>query len=185
MARAHDTRTTGSTGGIGTGWRLFQVLALSSALGWLASYVLFVDPFQWVGPLLASGELPAYGDVIFDVSPIVSVIVVLLAISPGSLRFMQGSDRTAYLVRALVFAVPFLWMINVFMGSPMVNNLITQPLAASRMVPLFAGTFLHVVFQHWFQAIAAIAFALVPEQFATLTESPTSAGVQCAVVQCE
>jgi len=185
MAQANDTRTTGGTGGIGTGWRIFQGLALLSALGWLASYILFVDPFQWVGPLLASGELPAYGSVVFDISPIVSVLVILLAVSPGSLRFMTGSDWKAYLVRALVFVIPFLWMINVFMGTPMVNKLITQPLAASGNVPFFAGVFLHVVFQHWFQAIAAIAFALVPEQFATLTESPTSAGVQCAVVQCE
>lgn len=45
--------------------------------------------------------------------------------------------------------------------------------------------FLHVVFQHWFQGLVAVTIALVPEQFATLTESPTPAGIQCAVVQCE
>jgi hypothetical protein len=45
--------------------------------------------------------------------------------------------------------------------------------------------FLHVVFQHWFQAIAALGFALVPQQFGTLTGSQTPAGVQCALVNCE
>jgi hypothetical protein len=50
------------------------------------------------------------------------------------------------------------------------------------MIPFAGGVFLHVVFQHWFQAIAAIAVALVPQQFDTLTESPTPAGVQCALV---
>jgi hypothetical protein len=32
---------------------------------------------------------------------------------------------------------------------------------------------------------SAIALALVPNAFATITESSTPAGIQCAVVQCE
>lgn len=185
MAQAHDTAdVSGESYDINIGWRIFQLMALLSALAWLVSYALFVDPFTWVGPLLG-GTLPAYGTVVFDISPIVSVIVILLAVAPDRLRFIEGDDWKAYVVRMVVFVIPALWMVNVFTGTPMVNKLITQPLAPSKMIPLYAGVFLHVVFQHWFQAIAAIGLALVPDQFETLTESPTPAGIQCAVVQCE
>lgn len=187
MAQAHEASgASGGSNGISIGWRVFQVLALLSALAWLASYVLFVEPFSWVGPLLG-GEPPEWGAVVFDFSPVVSVIVILLAVAPDRLRFMMGDDWTAYATRAIVLLLPALWMINVFVGpkSLMIDKLITQPLNPSKMVPLFGGVFWHVVFQHWFQSIAALGFALVPDQFETLTESPTPAGVQCAVVQCE
>lgn len=185
MAQAHGTSSAdGVSDTISIGWRAFQVLGLLSALSWLASYVLFASPFQWVGPLLR-GTLPAWGDVVFDFSPLVSVIVVLLAVAPERLDFAKGSSSTAFALRAVVLVLPALWMVNVFIGTPMVDKLITQPLAASRMIPTVAGVFLHVVFQHWFQAIAAIGFALVPDQFRTLTASASPAGIQCAVVQCE
>lgn len=191
MAEAHETPSTGTGTGtqpdsIGAGWRAFQVLGLLSALAWLGSYVAFVAPngaFSWVGPMF-TGDLPAWGTVVFDISPLVSVLVILLAVWPRALQFMQGDDWTAYAGRAIAFLIPAAWMLNVFVGTPMVNKLITQPLAASRMIPMFAGVFLHVVFQHWFQAIAAIAFSLVPDQFETLTASETPAGIQCAVVDC-
>lgn len=191
MAEAHETSSAGTEAGtepgtIGAGWRAFQVLGLLSALAWLGSYVAFVAPsgaFSWVGPLFA-GELPAYGDVVFDISPVVSVLVILLAVWPSALRFVQESSWQAYAVRAIAFLIPAAWMLNVFTGTPMVNKLIADPLGASRMVPLFGGVFLHVVFQHWFQAISAIAFTLVPDQFETLTASETPAGIQCAVVDC-
>ncbi len=185
MARAHNTsRTSGVSGNISIGWRVFQVLGLLSALSWLTSYILFVTPFQWVGPML-NGTLPSWGSVVFDLSPIVSVIVILLAIAPERLGFADSDSALAYAIRAVVLILPALWMLNVFVGTPMVDKLITQPLNPSRMIPTFAGVFLHVVFQHWFQAIAALGFALVPNQFGTLTESSTPAGIQCAVVQCE
>ncbi|MEF8978192.1 MAG: hypothetical protein V5A39_04885 [Haloarculaceae archaeon] len=60
-----------------------------------------------------------------------------------------------------------------------------DPLGSSKMVPFFAGVFAHVVLQHWFQAVTALVFALVPEKFGTLIESESPAGVQCAVVDCE
>lgn len=190
MAGAHETSDTGTGAGttspIGIGWRVFQVLGLLSALAWLASYIIFVAPngaFSWLAGL-ASGTVPAWGTVVFDISPIVSIIVVLLAVAPRTLQFMQGSDWKAYTARAIAFIIPALWMLNVFVGTPMVNKLITQPMEPSRMIPLFAGVFLHVVFQHWFQAIAAIAFSLVPDQFATLTAAETPSGVQCAVIDC-
>lgn len=185
MAQAHETSSTGGVSGrISTGWRVFQVLGLLSALSWLTSYILFITPFKWVGPLL-SGTLPSWGTVVFDLSPIVSVIVILLAVAPERLRLVEGDSALAYAIRAVVLVLPALWMLNVFIGTPMVDKLITQPLNPSRMIPTFAGVFLHVVFQHWFQAITALGFVLVPNQFGTLTESSTPAGIQCAVVQCE
>lgn len=185
MSHAHrSSGTGGASGSINVGWRVFQALGLSSALSWLASYVLFASPFQWVGPLV-SGTVPAWGDVVFDLSPIVSAIVILLAVAPEYLEFTERSDAVALAVRAVVLVLPALWMLNVFIGTPMVDKLVTQPLEPSRMIPTFAGVFLHVVFQHWFQSIAAFAFALLPRQFGTLTESQTPAGIQCALVRCE
>ncbi|MFT4922842.1 MAG: hypothetical protein ACI8XM_002061 [Haloarculaceae archaeon] len=185
MAQAHESsRPDVASGDISIGWRVFQLLGLLTALSWLASYILFASPFQWVGPLFA-GTLPEWGAVVFDFSPIVSLIVILLAIAPDRLRFADGGTTLAYAARAIIFIVPALWMVNVFIGTPMVNKLIAEPLNASRMIPMFSGVFLHVVFQHWFQAIAAIGFALVPNQFGSLTDSASPAGVQCAVVQCE
>lgn len=186
MAQAHETsggRT--SSGNISTAWRVFQIVALLTAISWLVSYALFVSPFGWVGGLF-SGELPAYGDVVFDLSPIVSIFIIALAVFPERLSFLtNGNGIGTGVTRAVLFVLPLLWMINVmFGGSPMVDKLITVPLDASRMIPLPGGVFLHVVMQHWFQSIAAIALALAPQQFSTLTESSTPAGVQCAVVDC-
>ena len=44
MAQAHETRDRERRGGIGVGWRVFQVVALFTALSWLASYLLFTTP---------------------------------------------------------------------------------------------------------------------------------------------
>jgi len=185
MARSHQpSNAGGESGSISIGWRLFQILGLLSALSWLASYALFVTPFQWVGPML-DGTVPVWGDVVFDFSPLVSVVVVLLAVAPGALEFTDRGDAVSYAVRAVVLLLPVLWMLNVFVGTPMVAKLLAQPLEPSRMVPTFAGVFFHVVFQHWFQAIAALGFALVPNRFGTLTGSQTPAGIQCALVRCE
>lgn len=185
MAQATETQGVGASG-IGGGWRVFQVLGLLTALSWLFSWLVFSNPFQWVGGL-AAGELPAWGAVIFDLSPIVSIVLIALAVAPRTLRFMKGNNPTAYIARAIIFVLPALWMLNVFLGprSIMIDKLIGTPLNPSKMIPLYGGVFLHVVMQHWFQSIAAIAFALVPDQFAALTESETPAGIQCAVVQCE
>lgn len=185
MAQAHETSDVGGSGGISSVWRVFQLLGLIVALSWLASFILYSDPYGWVGGL-ASGDLPSYGTVVFDLSPILSVFLIVLAVAPERLEFVRGSDWTAWITRGILLLLPVLWMLNVFFGSrsQMIDFLINDPLGQSRMVPFFAGVFLHVVFQHWFQAVTALVFALVPEQFGTLTESPTPAGVQCAVVDC-
>lgn len=162
---------------IGPGWRVFQVLALVSAVSWLFSYTLYGDPL---------GRLaPEWGSIVWVLSPIISIFIVGIAVAPERLSFMTERRWTGYAARAVLLVVSALWMVNVFVGTPMVDKLFTVPLEPSGMIPLYGGVFLHVVFQHWFQTLAGIVLALVPGQFATITESPTPAGVQCAVVDCE
>lgn len=182
MAQAHETSDVGASGDISTVWRVFQILGLLVALSWLVSFILYSGPYEW----LAAGEVPSYGTLVFDLSPILSIFLIVLALAPEKLAFVRGSDWKAWVTRAILLLLPVLWMLNVFTGprSVMIDKLISVPLNQSGMIPFFGGVFLHVVFQHWFQAVTALVFALVPEQFGTLTESATPAGVQCAVVDC-
>jgi hypothetical protein len=191
MAHATDSQEGGTgAAGIGLGWRVFQVVALLTALSWLGSYVLMYDPGSGIRSVLAGGTglMEAWGNIVLDLSPILSIFIIALAVFPERLSYLtRGNDWTSIATRVLLFALPVLWMVNVFIGprSVMIDKLISQPLNQSGMIPFFGGVFLHVVFQHWFQAIAALTLALVPEKFATLTESTAPAGVQCAVVECE
>jgi hypothetical protein len=186
MSQQHGTSTVGGSGRISNGWRVFQLLGLLVALSWLVSFVLQSEPYAWL-PGLAAGDLPSYSTLVFDLSPILSVVLILLAVAPDRLSVLTEYNWKGYTARAILIILPVLWMLNVFVGprSQMIDNLITTPLDASGMIPFFGGVFLHVVFQHWFQALTALAVGLVPGQFGTLTESPAPAGVQCAVVDCE
>lgn len=190
MAQVHESQETGGQRGISIGWRVFQIVALLTALSWLASYLLFTTPGTWIDPLLAGelGLMESWGDIVFDLSPILSVFVIGLAVFPERLSFLtQHRGWTSSVTRVILFALPVLWMVNVIIGprSVMIDKLIAQPMNPSKMIPFYGGVFLHVVMQHWFQSLAAIVLALVPEQFDTLTESPTPAGIQCAIVECE
>lgn len=168
---------------IGGAWRVFQLVALVTALSWIVSYFAMAG---YTSLLTGSGRgIDILGAYIFGLSPIISVIILLLAVAPDKLGFLSGNGAIGMVARIIVLALPLLWMVNVFIGTPMVNKLITDPLGASKAVPVFGGVFFHVVFQHWFQSLAAIVLALVPDQFAALTESPTPAGIQCAVIDCE
>lgn len=174
------------SGEISTAWRAFQLVALLSALSWLVSYILFVDGYTALTEGLGGGFFGTLGGIVYGLSPIVSILLIGIAFSPESFAFLEQRNWKAWVARAVIFLVPFLWMANVLFGSsPMVDKLFTAPLQQSKALPVFGGVFLHVVFQHWFQGLAAITIALVPEKFATLTESPTPAGIQCAVVECE
>lgn len=185
--QADDARTgPAPTGEITTAWRLFQVVAFLAALSWLVSYVLFVDGYTALTEGLGEGFFGMVGGVVYGLSPIVSILLLGIAFSPESFAFLDDRNWTAWVTRAVIFLVPFLWMANVLLGSsPMVDKLFTVPLEQSQALPVYGGVFLHVMFQHWFQGLAAITIALVPEKFAALTESPTPAGLQCAVVDCE
>lgn len=163
---------------IGLGWRLFQIIALVVAVSWLASYVLFGTPldrlmtFEW-------------GQIVWVLSPVISIFIIGMAVVPEKLAFIHESGPKGYGTRFLLFLIATLWMVNIFIDTPMVTMLFEDPQGASKMIPLYAGVFLHVVVQHWLQALAAISIALVPAQFATLTQSSTPGGVQCAVIDCE
>jgi len=161
---------------IGAGWRIFQLVALVVAVSWLYStFVVFgveIPEAQW-------------GDVVGFLSPIISVFIIGIALVPEKMSFMQDANVTGYASRGLLGVLSVLWMVNVFIGTPMVNKLFTIPFSESGAIPFAGGVFLHVVFQHWFQTLAGLAMALVPKQFSALTNSATPAGVQCAVVDCE
>ena len=161
---------------IGISWRAFQLIALVVAVSWLFSqFVIF------------GVEVPAaqWGDIVSFLSPIISLYIIGIALVPERMSFMQAKDWKGYLGRGILGVLSVLWMVNVFVGTPMVNKLFTVPLEPSGALPVYAGVALHVVFQHWFQTLAGLAMALLPGQFTSLTESPTPAGVQCAVVDCE
>lgn len=159
---------------IGIGWRVFQAAALLVAVSWLFSYGVFGDP---IGRIAAE-----WGATVWLLSPIISVFIILMAVAPEKLAFVNESSLAAYAARTVLLALAVLWMVNVFVGTPMITRLFAEPLAASQVLPVAGGVVLHVVFQHWFQSLAAIAFALAPERFRTITESPTPAGVQFAVI---
>lgn len=161
---------------IGPGWRVFQLVALVVAVSWLFSYFVVSTP---------SLPDPEWGSVVGFLSPIIAIFIIGIAVVPEKLSFMQENNWKGLSARALLGVLSVLWMINVFIGTPMVDKLFTIPLQESGNLPIYGGVFLHVVFQHWFQTLAGLAMALVPKQFAALTESPTPAGVQCAVVDCE
>ena len=161
---------------IGPGWRLFQIVALISAVSWLFSYLVFGNPLGRIEP--------AWGSIVWVLSPIISIFIIGIAVAPERLSFLQDTDAKGLVGRGVLLFVAGLWIVNVFIATPMVTKLFTEPLAASRVIPAFGGVFLHVVFQHWFQSLAAITLALVPEKFSTITDSSTPAGVQCAVVEC-
>lgn len=167
--------STSTPRSIGPGWRLFQVLALVSAVSWLFSYLLFGNPLSRIEP--------AWGSIVWVSSPIISIFIIGIAVAPEKLAFLKKADGAGLAARGLLLLVAGLWIVNVFVATPMVTKLFADPLGASKMIPTFGGVFLHVVYQHWFQSIAALALA--PETFSTITDSSTPAGVQCAVVECE
>ena len=161
---------------IGPGWRVIQLVALVVAVSWLYS------KFVILGVGIPDAQ---WGAIVGVLSPIISLYIIGIALVPEKMSFMQESNWKGYLGRGLLGVLSVLWMVNVFIGTPMVDKLFTEPLSASGALPVFGGVALHVVFQHWLQTLAGLAMALVPQQFSTLTESPTPAGVQCAVVDCE
>lgn len=169
---------------IGVGWRIFQVVGLVVALSWIVSYI-DMGGYTFLSSGGGPPGIPGLGSVIFFLSPIVSVVLLVLAVKPDWLDIVDENSTRGMAIRAVVLLFPLLWMINVFIGWVMVDKLITDPLGASKAVPMFGGVFFHVVFQHWFQSLATLVLGLVPDQFDTLTESPSPAGIQCAVVDCE
>lgn len=156
-------------------WRLFEVTALVVVSGLYSHFVVKgtgIPELRWRA-------------IVSFFSPIISLYIVGMAVVPEERSFGQVDDWKGWLGRGVLGVLSVPWIVKVFVGTPMVDELFSIPLRGSGAFPVFGNVFRHVVFQHWLQTLAGLAMALVPKQFATLTDSPTPAGVQYAVVECE
>lgn len=172
-----DTRTR-----IGPGWRLFQLLGLVAALSYLAGW-LYAGPSRYLEGI-GSGVQGTWGGVVGMLSPVVAVVMIVLALAPERLSFLAERRPAARLALAAVLVLAVAWMVNAIFFSPMYDKFFTVPGDPARVLPISGGVFLHMVLQHWFQSIAVITLALSPERYASLLRSPEPAGLQCAVVRC-
>jgi hypothetical protein len=80
---------------------------------------------------------------VFDLSPILSVVVIGLAVFPERLSFLtERDDWPSTATRVILFVLPALWMVNVFVGprSVMIDNLSFQLLATIEADPIISGT---------------------------------------------
>lgn len=171
----------------GMGWRAFQIVGLVTALTWLVSYVVFLNGYEAFQTIFGlSNPLYILGGIGYGLSPIMSLALVVIAFWPGALGRLTRSDLPALVARAVLLVVPTLWLGAVFLGdSSMITAMVNAPLGRSSALGIVGGNVIHVVFQHWFQGSVAIALALVPSRFGTLTLAERPAGIQCAVVGCE
>lgn len=169
--------------GVSVGWRVFQVIALLSAVSYIAGWI-YGDPSRYLAGL-GGADLAAYTGIISFLSPIVSVFLIGLALVPNRLKWLTDAQTTpAKITLGFLLALTVAWMVNAFF-TPMYGKLVTVPLDPSGVLPIKGGVFLHMVFQHWFQSMATIVLAVAPKTFRDITDSPTPAGLQCAVVECE
>lgn len=168
------------------GWRLFQLAGLLIALSWIVSYFLYLDGYTAMQVVFGTSNLLWFlGGIGYVLSPLLSVVLIGIAVWPRALAVLDGTDATALVARAVVFLVPVLWLGSVFVGdTAMIDRMLAAPLGHSTALPVVGGAFIHTVFQHWFQGLAAMLLALAPSRFSTLTDADHPAGIQCAVVQC-
>lgn len=186
MAQAHS-RETGPDGSLaGIGWRTFQLLGLLTALSWIVSYAMFLDGYEALAVVFQPNSVVgAVASLAYFLSPLISLVLVAIAVWPRALSALDGTSRVALAARSLLVLVPVIWLGTVFIGAPaMITGMFVDPLGHSMALPVFGGQFVHVLFQHWFQGLAAIALGLVPGRFGTLTHAARPAGLQCSVVEC-
>lgn len=176
QAQAKDALQTPAS--LGVGWRLFQLGGFLTAVSWFLSYFLFLDGYTALQVVFGTDNLLwVIGGIGYFLSPLLSVVLIAIAVWPGALAFLNGDGRRALAARAVLFLIPFLWLGSVFVGdTAMVNQMLTNPLGKSVALPVMTGATVHVVFQHWFQGFAAMLLAMVPERFSTLTDSDRPAG---------
>ena len=170
---------------ISIGWRAFQVLALIVGLSYIVGWVIG-DPTRFLTKANSGGIVMMYAGAVLFLSPLVSILLLILAVDPNSLAFLTEKDTPAAKVAlAVIFIFTLAWMMNLYLYTPMYTKLVSNPMGPAKVLPIPGGITLHTVFQHWFQSIAVFVFAIMPEKFATLTTSSKPAGVQCAVVDCK
>ena len=185
MAQAHETerRETGSE--ISLGWRTVQVAVLVVALSYIAGWIIG-GPTRFLDKAASGGIVQTYAGLVLFASPLISVLLLTLAVWPHALADLAAKENFwAKVGLALIFLLTAAWLVNAYLYTPMYTKLMTDPLGAAKVLPIPGGVALHMIFQHWFQSAAVIVFAVWPEKFTTLTHSSQPAGVQCAVVDCQ
>lgn len=183
MAEAQTQETLQHPASIGLAWRTFQLAGLVMAVSWIVSYLLFLDGYTALQVVFGTSNLLWFvGGIGYFLSPLISVILITIAVWPEALAILHGDDLKAIGLRAFLFVIPFLWLGSVFVGdTAMVDRMLTAPLGHSVALPVVGGAFFHTVFQHWFQGFAAMLLALVPTRFSTLTDSDRPAGTGAVV----
>lgn len=183
MGQARTQKTLRGPASIGLGWRAFQVGGLLIAASWLFSYVVFLNGFEaWQTIFGLENPIWITFGIGYFFSPLLSIVLIAIAVWPGALALLNRGDRRALIARVGLFLVPTMWLGSVFVGdSAMIDAMIRNPLGHSRALPVTGGAFFHVVFQHWFQGFSAMLLALVPSHFATLTNSDRPAGTGAVV----
>ena len=170
---------------ISAAWRLFQVAAFVVALTYIGGWA-FAGPTRFLDKAAAGGIVQTYSGLVLFASPLISVVLLVLAIWPDTLSSLsEKENRWAKALLALIFLFTASWLINAYVYTPMYTKLVTNPIGPAKALPIPGGVVLHMVFQHWFQSAAILIFAVWPEKFATLTQSSQPAGIQCAIVNCQ
>jgi uncharacterized membrane protein YhdT len=173
----------GGEGPVGLGWRVFQLLALLAGVSYVIGWVVAGPASYLDGVIDAPGALSSYTSLISLLSPLVSVAVILLAVDPHRLNLLTRKGPAARVAAILLLVVTVGWLVN-GLFTPMYTKFITTPFAPAQVLPIPGGVALHMVLQHWFQSFAVLALALMPYRFRALVDSPSPAGIQCAVVRC-
>lgn len=183
MAQPRTRDAIHAPAAVGVGWRTFQLLGFLTAISWLVSYALFLDGYTALFAVFGTGNpLWMAGGIAYFLSPVISLVLIAIAVWPGALSVLNGEDAKAVAARSVLFVIPVLWMVVVFVGgSAMMYEMLHDPLGPTMALPVAGGAFFHVVFQHWFQGLTSIALALAPEQFRTLTDSDRPAGTGAVV----
>lgn len=184
MAQAHKAEGSGRIESISPAWRVFQlavfVVALSYLVGWYIG-----GPTRFLDKAASGGLVQTWAGLILFASPLISVLLIVLAIWPNTLAALSEKKTVgAKVLLGIIFLFTLAWLVNALLYTPMYSKLLENPMGQAKVLPIPGGLTLHMVFQHWFQSAAVLVFALVPEKFSTLTQSESPAGLQCAIVDC-
>lgn len=184
MAQAHETAGSGTVNPISAGWRLFQLVVLVVAMSYIVGWFIG-GPTRFLDKAAAGGPVQTWAGLVLFASPLISVLLIVLAIWPNTLAALSEKQSLAAKVTlGVIFLFTAAWLVNAFLYTPMYTKLVENPMGPAKVTPFTGGLAFHMVFQHWFQSAAVLVFALFPQKFSTLTRSAEPAGLQCAVVEC-
>lgn len=184
MARAETQETIRGPASVGPLWRVFQLVGLLTAVSWLISYAFYLDGYEALVEVFAkAGSVVGIaGGIAYFLSPVISFVLIGMAVKPEAFSFLNRNDWRATVARATLLFIPFFWLLTVFLGAEsMIEPMLRNPWSHSRALPVAGGAFFHAVFQHWFQGFTAMMLALVPSRFTRITESDRPAGTGAVV----